>query len=165
MSRLHMIRPTQASYCDPNQLRHACTRMISNTGSPQWVNNPKFNVPGEDGDSLGQTYAKHVSLLSLPDAQPHSFDVTRWPRPTVSRQPLTTTCLKHSANHCSASIPTSTPRILGKLRLYMSLETVGAIGPTELPSTPAGFHTLGQERRTEPSSQGVRLSAKTTRTH
>jgi hypothetical protein len=31
MSRLHTIQPTQASYCDPNQLRHACIRMISNT--------------------------------------------------------------------------------------------------------------------------------------
>jgi hypothetical protein len=30
MSRLHTIQPTQASYCDPNQLRHAYTRMISN---------------------------------------------------------------------------------------------------------------------------------------
>jgi hypothetical protein len=29
MSR-HTIQPRQASYCDPNQLRHACTHMISN---------------------------------------------------------------------------------------------------------------------------------------
>jgi hypothetical protein len=35
MSRLRTIQPTQASYCDPNQLRHACTRMISNTSL--WV--------------------------------------------------------------------------------------------------------------------------------
>jgi hypothetical protein len=82
MSR-HTIQPTQASYCDPNQLRHACTHMISNRLDPKIdrdLQRGTRDTPNSMGAERQRAEAKHKQTRTTRDTPTQQIEI-EWRRP------------------------------------------------------------------------------------